>query len=297
MNFLKFISLCLIFINVKLESKSVNDLIVNVEILNQTNSPLTTVTNKEPDLKWLETKDLIELVSYLMHQEKSNTTTQSNILIDSRDSNEYNGWKSFQNNQSDLLSFYDEKNGHVSFAHNFDADWIDTVDQNQLDSFLVERFGLTPISEQKTQQLPKDRLIIYDTNILRLEKVKNYLMNKFLVHTTYLCRIEEDEIGKLFQKTNVTTNNIFFQEPFYDMLISPEILNAIIRPNLDENNIVTVNPLVEYKIFEVGVDNTQDHIPSAFRLNMNELEDSFSRTRKNVTETAKLLLGIIFFKF
>ena len=81
------------------------------------------------------------------------------------------------------------------------------------------------------------------------------------------------------------------------MLISPEILNAIIRPNLDENNIVTVNPLVEYKIFEVGVDNTQDHIPSAVRLNMNELEDSVSRTRKNVTETAKLLLGIIFFKF
>jgi 3-mercaptopyruvate sulfurtransferase SseA len=292
MNFLKFISLCLIFINVELESKAVNDLIVNVEILNQTNSPLTTVTNKEPDLKWLETKDLIELVSYLMHQEKSNTTTQSNILIDSRDSNEYNGWKSFQNNQSDLLSFYDEKNGHVSFAHNFDADWIDTVDQNQLDSFLVERFGLTPISEQKTQQPPKDRLIIYDTNILRLEKVKNYLMNKFLVHTTYLCRIEEDEIGKLFQKTNATTNNIFFQEPFYDMLISPEILNAIIRPNLDEKNVVTVNPLVEYKICEVGVDNTQDHIPSAVRLNMNELEDSVSRTRKNATEISKLLLGI-----
>ena len=290
------LTVCLICFNF-LQAKTVDKLFFNdddqVEILNQTLS--TSQVNKtesieyqETKLRWLETKNLIELLSYLMVQGKTNRSNV--VLIDTRNSNEYNGWKSLQSNQTDLLSFYDEKNGHIAFAHNFDADWIDSIEPTQLQDFLTDMFGF---KLKNGTNLNRDRLILYDTNILRLEKVKNYFTSQFLIHTTYLCRVEEDEIGSFFEKTNETAN-LFFQEPFYDMLISPEILNAIVRPFVNESNILNVNPLVEYKLIDVGTDFEQynrSHIPGAVYLDVKELEEAHLNSRKNSTETAKVLLG------
>ena len=158
--------------------KDIGNLETHVEIQNQVvfNKNETNKTDnlnelhKEPKLRWLETKNLIELTTYLMHQEKTNKSDL--ILIDTRDSNEYNGWKSIQSNQTNLLSFYDMKNGHISFAHNFDSDWIDTIEPDFLHDFLVKRFKFKPKNSVDLKlNLPKDRIILYDTNILRLEKV------------------------------------------------------------------------------------------------------------------------------
>ncbi len=119
------------------------------------------------------------------------------------------------------------------------------------------------------------------------------MLERFSIHTVYLCRIDEDEIGGLFEKTNETTN-LFFQEPFYDMLISPEILNAIIRPFSNESELLNVNPIVEYKLFDVSSDNDHykyNHIPTAVQLDTKELEDPSFGVRKNTSEAAKVLLG------
>ncbi len=112
----------------------------------------------------------------------------------------------------------------------------------------------------------------------------------------YLCRIEEDEIGSLFEKTN-ETSNLFFQEPFYDMLISPDILNAIIRPFNNESEMLNVNPVVEYKLFDVSNASKHDHyeqnhIPTAVHLDTKELEETSFCVRKNTSEAAKVLLGL-----
>lgn len=284
LKFRAIIFVCLMVIN-RLESKS---LVENDKQLQQPNQ----TDQSEPKLKWLEASNLIELVQYLVRQDKTNRSDV--ILIDTRNSNEYNGWKSLQTNQTDLLSFYDEKNGHISFAHNLDASWIDTIEPNELTNFLVQRFKFKSKSANSTEG---DRLILYDTNILRLEKVKNFLINKFQIHTTYLCRLDESEISHLLEKSN-ETSTLFFQEPFYDMLISPEILNAIIRPYFNEENQLNVNPLVEYKLYDIANDDEfetryeSEHIPSAVHLNTKELEAAPMWSRKNTSETARVLLNL-----
>ncbi len=187
---LVYVTICLLFdcLLAKTVKKDVGFLETHVEMLYESDVNKTDSLNdlhKEPKLKWLETKNLVELTTYLMHQEKTNTSNL--ILIDTRDSNEYNGWKSIQNNQTDLLSFYDMKNGHISFAHNFCSDWIDTVDPESLHEFLMQRFNLNPKNSADLKlNMPRDRLILYDTNILRLEKVNNQLFKAF--KTFLICK-------------------------------------------------------------------------------------------------------------
>lgn len=48
----------------------------------------------QPDIKWISSSDFLELVRYLFEQAK-NIPYTNYLIIDTRNSNEYNGWKSF----------------------------------------------------------------------------------------------------------------------------------------------------------------------------------------------------------
>lgn len=48
----------------------------------------------QPDIKWITPSDFLELIRYLFDQAKNIPYTNF-IIIDTRNSNEYNGWKSF----------------------------------------------------------------------------------------------------------------------------------------------------------------------------------------------------------
>lgn len=48
----------------------------------------------QPDIKWISPSDFLELIRYLFDQAKNIPYTNF-LIIDTRNSNEYNGWKSF----------------------------------------------------------------------------------------------------------------------------------------------------------------------------------------------------------
>lgn len=275
---------------------------------------------KVPQLKWINKDDLIELIAYLSQEARS--SEKSAIVIDTRNSNEYNGWKSFQvrsgpkkaptTNNSGLLSLYDMKNGHVVDAHNFDADWIHLFDSQSLNSLVSDRIGLKLKTTNRTvavgdMEQPTIPVILYDTRRSRLEKVRMYLMKNFLLSELYMCQMADADFNDIFTKaatipngifSNETNtplaNNLFFQEPFYDMLMSAEVLNSILRP-YNDTYVTNVRPILSYKLFDVskgGADKhyERSHIPTAVHLSTSELEDSASYARKNKTELARVLL-------
>ena len=112
-----------------------------------------------------------------------------------------------------------------------DADWLHLFDTQPLNDLLTDRFNFKLLNStpQQSEIFP---IILYDTNKLRLEKVKNYLVKNFQTNKIYLCRLTDTEInGFLTYKLNQTNqvseaaspiaiaSNLFFQEPFYDMLL------------------------------------------------------------------------------
>lgn len=263
-----------------------------------------------PDVKWISSGDFLELVKYLFEQAKTISYTNF-VIIDTRNSNEYNGWKSFDSiyasldfNKTGLLPLYDMKNGHVQDARNFDADWLHLFDPDSLKQLVTQRIGIklkTSPNEPFDPELAGGDLILpvvlYDTRKARLEKVKNYLVDNFLVNLVYICKLEESEMSNFLlrsNQTNTDVSNLFFQEPFYDMLLSAEVLNAILRP-FNNSNIIDVKPITDYKLFDVSkggadVNYEHSHIPTAVHLNVNELEHEHKR--KNKIELAKLFLDM-----
>ena len=253
----------------------------------------------EPLVKWINSNDLLELLMYVNQQAQSKSANV--ILIDTRNSNEYNGWKSFSesntfNNQSGLSQLYDTKNGHVNDAHNFDSDWIHFFDPDLLNNLVSERLGLRFKNNNSTvspndSDLPTVPIVLYDTKRIRLENVKSYLINNFIVSSIYLCPLEEHEISNILSKTN-ETNNLFFQEPFFDMLISAEVLNNILRP-FNDSYVINVKPIADYKLLDVSQSGPEEyersHIPTALHLSIKDLEDS-SFIRKNKSDIARILL-------
>lgn len=258
-------------------------------------------SSTQPHVKWINSDELVELLSFLSLQSKSSNNLISeinSIVIDTRSSNEYNGWKSFKDiyvsvssNQTGLLQLYDKKNGHINDAHNFDADWIHLFDSEYLKNLIADRIGLRIKSE--IEQVKNFPIIIYDTEKIRLEKVKAFLLENFMVNIVYVCELDNEELSTLILKTNVS-GNLFFQEPFYDMLISPEVLNAVLRP-FNNSDSIQVKPITGYKLFDICKGGPElhyelSHIPTAMHLNTNHLEDEKS-VRKNRTELAKLFLS------
>lgn len=253
----------------------------------------------EPLVKWINSNDLLELLIYVNQQAQSKSANV--IIIDTRNSNEFNGWKSFSEsrtfkNQSGLSQLYDSKNGHVNDAHNFDSDWIHFFDPDVLNNLVSERLGLRFKNNNSTiatpdSDLPTVPIVLYDTQKIRLEKVKSYLIQNFIINSIYLCQLEEAEISNILSKTN-ETNNLFFQEPFFDMLISAEVLNNILRP-FNDSYVINVKPIAEYKLLDVSQSGPEEyersHIPTALHLSIKELEDS-TFMRKNKSEIARVLL-------
>jgi 3-mercaptopyruvate sulfurtransferase SseA len=269
----------------------------------------------QTQVNWIKSKDLLDMVLFL-YKESKVSSFPSAIIIDTRNSNEYNGWKelnaimasSTTNNNSQqqqmgsLSNFFDAKNGHVSDSHNLDADWLSLFDPALLNVLIGERMGLKQKNNNRTvatgdMEQPVVPVILYDTRKSRLEKVKNYLISNFQLNTIYMCQIDNsEELLSVFSKSN-ETSSLFFQEPFYDMLFSAEVLYAILRPYNDTYNTVKVRSLIDYKLFDVsqgGPDKhyERSHIPTALHMNTNDLEESkHLRLRKNKTELAKLLLS------
>jgi len=136
-------------------------------------------------------------------------------------------------------------------------------------------------------------IILYDTDKSRLERVKDFLDNNFSVKRIYLCQINEQEIARFVKKVNDTS--LFFREPLYDMLISPDALNAIIRPvRVDQT--LKISPILEYKLFDVSNDELKyhydiQHIPGAVHLSTDDLEERPLWNRKSSVELAKLFLS------
>ena len=301
---------------------------------------LTTATKSHkppPEIKWITSNDLIELISYLSEQQKLLAPRKSYIIIDTRNSNEYNGWKAFAkmslrtggggNNPDDksappppppparindgLISLYDTKNGHITDSHNFDADWLSFFEPKSLNSLVESRVGLrskTPPPSKINQQNNNNNnksleqtmpltVVLYDTRKTRLERVQTYLVENFVLDLVYLCQVETRDMSEFVLKAN-HSGNLFFQEPFYDMLLSADALFNILRPfSRPENRVVDVRPIVAYKLFDLSQSSSEkhyerSHVPTAVHFNTAELElSSGSRiSRKNRTELARVLL-------
>lgn len=134
---------------------------------------------------------------------------------------------------------------------------------------------------------------MYDVDKQRLDRVKDYLTDHFELKRLYLCQIKEEEIAGLVKTSN--NSSLFHREPFYDMLISPDILNNIIRPARAEGG-AKISPILDYKLFDVSNDELKyhynlNHIPSAVHLSTSDLESPPVWVRRNNTELARVLLA------
>ena len=260
------------------------------------------MNSSETKITWINSTHLLELITYLVEQRR--TGENDVIVIDTRSSDEYNGWNFNTPNNNDLTektlnSLYENTNGHISFAHNLNSEWLELFNNTMLNDFIIHRYGFK-LQNQTANfgDKTKERIvpvILYDTDRQRLEKVKTYLNNNFDLKRIYLCQIDEQDIERFSKKLNETS--IFFREPFYDMLIAPGSLNSIIRPVKDQNGNPSTNPLIDYKLFDVSKEELRyhyeiGHIPSAVHLNTDDLEVAPTWTRKNSTELAKTLLSL-----
>ncbi|RNA10391.1 thiosulfate sulfurtransferase [Brachionus plicatilis] len=236
--------------------------------------------------KWITSNEFYQLVA----QFKSSS---SHVIIDTRSSNEYNGWKSFDAlfstgfdfNQTGLATLYDLKSGHVTNSLNLDADWIHLF-ESELKHTIETRLGLSADGQKKS-------IIVYDRNKERVEKVQQYLNANFNLDLVYLCKLTDDELSRFVLTSNVT-GNLFFQEPFYDQLLSPEALYAILRP-FNDSYVVNTKPVTDYFLFEVGPENTyeQSHIPTAVHFKIEDLMSGGTRKPKQQLAKALLSYGIL----
>ena len=196
-----------------------------------------------------------------------------------------------------LQPLYDMKNGHVVDAHNFDADWLHLFDPDALKSVVTERIGIRlKQTVQDAELVPILPVVLYDTKRARLERVKQYLVDNFAVNLVYLCHLDDHELSEMVLRANIS-GNLFFQEPFYDMLLSPEVLNAILRP-YNHSNRILLKPIADYKLFDVSstppdTHYDRSHIPTAVHLNTNDVEGP-DHKRKSKEELARFLKHINF---
>jgi hypothetical protein len=91
----------------------------------------------EPMVQWVNSNDFMELISYLAEQTKY-MPKKNYVIMDTRNSNEYNGWKSFSKASaktsdqsssvnSGLIGLYDQKNGHITHAHKYYRNYVKVV--------------------------------------------------------------------------------------------------------------------------------------------------------------------------
>lgn len=254
-------------------------------------------------ITWINSTHLIELVTYLVDQKR--TSKEDVVVIDTRNSDHYNGWhaidkdayKDGAHRNNGIKSLIATKNGHISFAHNLDSDWLDLFNQSALNDFIEYRYGFKLKENDTDSRSLKERsapVILYDVDKQRLERVKDYLNDHFELKRLYLCQIKESDIAGFVKTSN--DSGLFHREPFYDMLVSPDILNNIIRPERQPEGITKISPILDYKLFDVSNDELRyhynlNHIPSAVHLSTDELESAPVWIRRNNSELARVLLA------
>jgi 3-mercaptopyruvate sulfurtransferase SseA len=274
-------------------------------------------------------QNLIKLYILLKHKMKLNSENEDMngneddeiIIVDTRNSNEYNGWKSFSskskrntNSKNNLLitfdqatnglsQLYDTKNGHITRAHNFDVDWLHLFDAEKINELLRKRLGLS-LKNETSSSPTQTILILYDTCKIRLSKMKRYLVESsstsiFRINSIYMCQLENEQISMqiLSQQEQISSSNlnetlskqlVFFQEPFFDMLLSPDALNHILLNRIH----------VDYKLFEISSSlslSSYDisHIPTAVRVLSSEILNDQNKENRTALAQVLLDLGIV----
>ncbi|MGL5544984.1 MAG: rhodanese-like domain-containing protein [Cetobacterium sp.] len=162
------------------------------------------------------------------------------VFVDTRDSNEYNGW-----NLSKL-----EKNGHIKGATDFSYTWLDSEYLNSKnEAILKERFSEKGIVKGKN-------IVLYGVNKTQIEKVENYL--------------KQNGLDELYTY-NLTENKKYTEIPFetyegYEMLVPPSWL----KEKLEKK---------EVKVYEASWGSIKDaavyvanHIPGAPHINTDSIE-------------------------
>ena len=264
--------------------------------------------SSDVNIKWVDDKFVLEL---LKQPSRNNSTL---VIIDTRSSNEYNGWKSFEkyDYNTDLLNvFY----GHFKGAVNFEVEWLFNYNETQLNDLFTNRVGLLQIPDEEiignqTTEENSYEILIYDTKLERLEAMRDYFLNKYRIQTLYLYKIIDKKVlYEELEKQNLT--HLTEYEPAYDILVSPEFLYSLIfNPiasiattyriaNLTQTTPSLVQPIPNYKLFDVSnVDENQfymiSHIPTSVHLSTNEVEEPPLWNRKSRAKLIELLaeLGI-----
>lgn len=100
----------------------------------------------ETNVKWLDDLNVLEMLRL---------NSSDMIIIDTRNSNEYNGWKSFEkiDHSSDLNVF----NGHFKNAYNFEIEWLFNFNEISLNDVFLNRIGLVA---KDNQSLDEDSTIL-----------------------------------------------------------------------------------------------------------------------------------------
>jgi 3-mercaptopyruvate sulfurtransferase SseA len=259
------------------------------------------ITNESTDvtLKWLDDQTVLELLQTL-----NSTLT----IIDTRSSNEYNGWKSFEKydyNPENVNIF----SGHLKGALNFEIEWLFNFNESLINDLFLNRVGLSPAEDEygnSTSEFIVYDILVYDTKLERLEAMRDYLLNRYKINNLYLYKIiDKKSLYDELVARNMTDTIEY--EPQYNILISPEYLYSIIfNPVATTSRIVNLtqttavhSPIINYKLFDVSYgDENQfymvSHIPTSVHIDTNEIEESPIWNRKDRAELIDLLaeLGI-----
>jgi hypothetical protein len=251
-------------------------------VLINTKNVIRNNDSSDVNIKWIDDKFALELL-------KQNNSILLTI-IDTRSSNEYNGWKSFEkyDYNTDSVNVF---SGHFKGAINFEVEWLFNFNETQLNDLFTTRVGV--LNEENGGNNTDDtkfyNILIYDTKLERIEAMRDYFLNKYKIQTLYLYKIIDKKI--LYDELvaqNLT--HLAEHEPSYDLLISPEFLYSLIfNPiasiattnriaNLTQTTAALVTPMPNYKLFDVSnVDENQfymiSHIPTSVHLSTNEIEE------------------------
>jgi 3-mercaptopyruvate sulfurtransferase SseA len=222
-----------------------------------------------PSVKWANDEQVNDIV----------LNRSSLTIIDTRNPNEFNGW---------ILKNLDHygKVGHLNGSFNFDVDWLDIFQPDLIDNYLTEFLNLTSKSrlknllvEQEQASIKTTRILLYDTSVKRLEKLRAYLLNNYVTSAIYMYQLRH--FGS-------SMKNLFHLELNYDLIVPPEYIYDLLYNSSNAQR---------FKIFDVsdGDDNkyyTKGHIPKSIHLDTNEFEEPPFWTRKNRVELSRLLLSI-----
>lgn len=200
----------------------------------------------------------------LTTQEVKSKLNQKNwILVDTRSSDAFNGWK---------LDGA-KREGHIKGATDFSANWLRKSNISKKDSFQLE------MRMKEKHILPNNNIILYDFNDKDSLLVKDFLTKKG-INNIYLYNAKD-----WVNNTNLPMEK--FKN--YEMIVPPSWVDDLIKgkkPETYKSN--------SYKIFEVSwgpinqsLSYIRAHLPGAVHINTDEIEEEPIWSKKSDKELIK----------